>query len=104
MYLSCLLTFMAATVGSLGASHVYPPSGPSNVEEFREMYPYNPGNLDKHKKVVTIHPSEHDLDDVSTAFYKGLKEANNGGTLYLPAQQTFVIGKSLDLTFLNNIQ
>ena len=108
MYLSYLLTFMTATVGSLGAYHekplVYPPSGPSNVEEFREKYPYNPGNLDKHKRVVTIHPSEHDLDDVSTAFYKGLKEANNGGTLYLPAQQTFVIGKSLDLTFLNNIQ
>jgi galacturan 1,4-alpha-galacturonidase len=32
-----------------------------------------------------------------------LKKANKGGTLYLPKGQTFVIGKPLDLTFLNDI-
>ncbi|KAF9873616.1 glycosyl hydrolase family 28 [Colletotrichum karsti] len=32
-----------------------------------------------------------------------VKNANNGGAVYLPAGETFVIGKPLDLTFLNNI-
>lgn len=99
---------MTAVVGTLGDYSqkplVYPPDGPSNIEEFREKYPYDPGNVDDGRKVVTIGPSEDDLDDVSGAFYSGLQDANNGGTLYLPADQTFVIGKPLDLTFLDDVQ
>jgi galacturan 1,4-alpha-galacturonidase len=104
---SFLLALTVAAVGSLATYHKkplqYPPGGPSSIEEFREKYPYNPRMYDSHRRVVTIHPSRNDLDDISAAFYGGLRNANHGGTLYLPNNQTFVIGKPLDLTFLDDV-
>jgi hypothetical protein len=104
MHLSFLLALTMAAIGSLATYHKkplqYPPGGPSSIEEFREKYPYNPKTFDRHRRVVTIHPSRNDLDDVSAAFDEGLRNANHGGTLYLPTNETFVIGKPLDLTFL----
>ena len=40
---------------------------------------------------------------MSDDFLKGLREANNGGTLHLPKGNTYIIGKPLDLTFLNDV-
>ncbi|KAF8864013.1 pectin lyase-like protein [Acephala macrosclerotiorum] len=77
--------------------------GPKSCNEFRDHYPYHhpPAN---HRPKIYIRPSKSDMDDVSAEFYSGLKKANRGGTLVLPEGQTFVIGKKLDLTFLNNVQ
>lgn len=56
-----------------------------------------------HRKKVYIRASVNEADDVSAEFLQGLKEANNGGTLVLERETTYVIAKKLDLTFLNNV-
>lgn len=89
-----------------------PPDVPSSVSEFRRKHPYNPPKPPSphdhsdphHRPVVTIRPSRNDTDDVSAEFRSGLERANHGGTLYLPAGQTFVIGRPLDLTFLDDVE
>lgn len=96
--LSQLLVFTSATTPSL------PHNLPRSVLEFRNKHPYKPskpGIGTRH--VVTIRPSANDTDDVSAEFKAGLERANYGGTLYLPANHTFVIGQPLDLTFLNDV-
>lgn len=56
------------------------------------------------RRTVTIRPSKNDADDVSTDFLWGIKQANHGGRLLLQKGKTYVIGKKLDLSFLNNIE
>jgi galacturan 1,4-alpha-galacturonidase len=79
-----------------------PPGVPGNVLEFRDKHRYLTPRHDC-RKTITIRSSEDEEDDVSQEFFDGIMEANNGGTLYLPKGETFVIGKVLDLTGLNNI-
>lgn len=78
-------------------------NGPKSCDEFRDHHPYN-SPPESHRPKVYIRPSKNATDDISAEFYQGLKKANHGGTLVLPKGQTFVIGKKLDLTFLNNIE
>lgn len=102
-----LATTLLAKLASLVAatSHSLPPGTPRSVDEFREKHPYRPGQLGPHNRhIVTIRPSVNDTDDVSAEFKSGLERANHGGTLYLPAKQTFIIGQPLDLTFLDDVQ
>lgn len=81
-----------------------PPDLPQSIAEFRAKYPYEPSHLGLDTRhVVTLRPSRNDTDDVSADFKAGLEHANHGGTLYLPANQTFVIGQPLDLTFLDDV-
>ncbi|KAH8596490.1 pectin lyase fold/virulence factor [Bisporella sp. PMI_857] len=77
-------------------------NGPKSPSEFRQVCPYHhpPAN---HRPKIYIRASKNQTDDVSAEFLKGLKKANHGGTLVLPKGQTFVLGKKLDLTFLNNV-
>jgi galacturan 1,4-alpha-galacturonidase len=77
--------------------------GPRTVDEYRRFYPYTHPGPDKRKKVY-IPESHSDTDDRSCEFLQGLKEANHGGTLVLPAGKKFVIGRKLDLTFLDDVQ
>jgi galacturan 1,4-alpha-galacturonidase len=78
-------------------------NGPKSCDEFRVHHPYHPPP-ENHRPKVYIRASKNDTDDISAEFYAGLKKANHGGTLVLPKGQKFVIGKKLDLTFLNNIE
>jgi len=90
-----LLSSIAAVEAAYG--------GPKSPGEFRHHFPYhNPP--ENHRPKIHIRPSKTETDDISAEFYKGLKKANNGGTLVLPKGQTFVIGKKLDLTFLKNVE
>jgi len=77
-------------------------SGPSSIGEWRHAHPYHHPAPNQRRKVY-IRASRNDTDDVSADFYWALKKANHGGTLVLPQGETFVIGKKLDLTFLNDI-
>ncbi|RDW84233.1 hypothetical protein BP6252_01823 [Coleophoma cylindrospora] len=77
--------------------------GPKSVGQFRNWHPYNYPAPNFRKKVY-IRASKSETDDISADFYAGLKEANHGGTLVLPANKTFVIGKKLDLTFLDDVE
>jgi len=78
-------------------------NGPKSSKEFRHYHPYHP-SPPNHRPKFYIRASQNETDDVSAEFYQGLKKANYGGTLVLPKNQTFVLGKKLDLTFLNNIE
>lgn len=93
---------LLTSIGAVEANgHTY--NGPKSPSEFRHHHPYHhpPTN---HRPKIHIRSSKSDTDDISAEFLKGLKKANHGGTLVLPKGQTFVIGKKLDLTFLNNVQ
>lgn len=99
-----LLLELSSFVTGASASLQLPPDLPRSVHEFREKHPYEPSTSNfGQRHVVTIRPSANDTDDVSAAFKAGLEKANHGGTLYLPANQTFVIGQPLDLTFLSDV-
>jgi hypothetical protein len=64
----------------------------------------NWGNaIEKDRKKVTIRASKNDTDDVSDDFLWALKKANNGGLVRLKKGHKYVIGKKLDLTFLNDV-
>lgn len=56
------------------------------------------------RRTVTIRPSKNDADDISDDFLWGIKEANHGGRLLLKKGKTYVIGKKLDLSFLDNVE
>ncbi|AEO59834.1 glycoside hydrolase family 28 protein [Thermothelomyces thermophilus ATCC 42464] len=64
----------------------------------------NWGNaVEKDRQKVTIRASKHDRDDISDDFLWALKKANHGGLLHLQKGKKYVIGKKLDLSFLNDI-
>lgn len=79
-----------------------PPGIPRNRLEFRQKHPVAK-RARGCRKTFTPRASQHDLDDVSEEFEEAIRQANNGGTVYLPEGETFVIGKPLDLTFLNDV-
>lgn len=56
------------------------------------------------RRTVTIRPSKNDKDDISDDFLWGIKHANHGGRLLLKKGKTYVIGKKLDLSFLDNVE
>lgn len=87
------------------ASNIVLPAGvPRSIQEFREKHPYKPSNPSGGKRrVVTIRSSRNETDDISSEFKQALQRANHGGTLYLPANKTFIIGQPLDLTFLDDV-
>lgn len=101
MRLSTLAAILSAAVASVAAIEL-PAGVPRSLSEFREKHPYR---LRKRhdRKVVTLRASRNSTDDVSRDFLRGIHKANHGGTLYLPANQTFVIGQPLDLTFLDDV-
>lgn len=79
-----------------------PPDVPTNILEFRDKHPYEAPEHDC-RPTVTIRASENEWDDVSEDFRSAIYEVNNGGTLYLPKGNMYVIGKVLDLTGLDDV-
>ncbi|KAL9948397.1 hypothetical protein D7B24_007168 [Verticillium nonalfalfae] len=101
MRIASLLTALSGVVAVLALE--IPAGVPRSLEEFRVKHPYQRRGATCNRKTIKIRASKNDTDDVADAFLKGLHDANHGGTLYLPKGETFVIGKPLDLTFLNNV-
>ena len=69
-----------------------------------------PGHKDKwgcnkpeYRHKVTIRASKNETDDISADLLWAFHKANRGGTVYLKEGSTYVIGKKLDLTFLNDV-
>ncbi|KAK4465891.1 exo-polygalacturonase [Cladorrhinum samala] len=96
------LSFLLTAAGTL-ASVTLPPGVPRSLEEFRQKTPQRHSHPAKPRKIVRIRSSRHDTDDVADEFLAGIKKANHGGTLLLPKGKQFIIGKPLDLTFLNDV-
>lgn len=97
------LAALAATAAGVLANLEIPAGVPRSLLEFRQKHPFKPKHGHTGRKEVNIRASKTDTDDVADDFLNGLKRANHGGTLLLPKGQTFVIGKPLDLTFLDNV-
>ncbi|KAH6695119.1 exo-polygalacturonase, partial [Plectosphaerella plurivora] len=98
-----LSSVLAAVAGAAAALAFELPAGvPRSLEEFREKHPYEKRSAGC-RKTFTLRASKNDTDDVSDEFLATIKKANHGGTLLLPEGETFMIGKPLDLTFLNNV-
>ncbi|KXS20620.1 glycoside hydrolase family 28 protein [Gonapodya prolifera JEL478] len=76
---------------------------PRDTDEFRKKHVYITPPCEEDRWFVQIPPSKNDTDDVSDFFEQGLRIANNGGTLWLLEGQTYIIGKPLNLTFLNDV-
>ncbi|KAL2797471.1 pectin lyase fold/virulence factor [Aspergillus keveii] len=68
----------------------------------RRIGAHHPGHHDR--RTVTIRSSRNDHDDISADFLWGIKRANHGGRLLLKKGKKYVIGKKLDLTFLDNVE
>lgn len=102
MKASSILPLFSLLAGALVSALELPAGVPRDVLEFRSKHPYK-APTQHHRRKVTIRSSKNDEDDVSDAFLKGLKKANHGGTLYLPEGHTYMIGKPLDLTWLNDV-
>ncbi|KAK1836853.1 ADP-ribosylation factor 6 [Podospora conica] len=80
------------------------PAGvPRSISEFRAKHPYSRRDTKGRRSVVTLRPSANDTDDVADEFLDALQSANRGGTLHLASGNTFIIGKPLDLTFLDDV-
>jgi hypothetical protein len=62
------------------------------------------GHQGDDRPVVTIRASVDDTDDISSEFLEGITEANHGGRLLLKEGETYIIGKKLNLTFLDDIE
>lgn len=70
-----------------------------------DHYPVPGGDGDEgDRRTVTIRPSVNDTDDISAEFLQGITEANHGGRLLLKEGETYIIGKKLELTFLDDIE
>jgi hypothetical protein len=96
--LSVIGALILATVDAV----TLPAGVPRDISEFRDKHPYTPPKHE-HRKIVQIRASKNDADDVSDEFKKGVRKANGGGTLHLAKGKTYVIGKALDLTGLEDI-
>ncbi|EEY20199.1 exopolygalacturonase [Verticillium alfalfae VaMs.102] len=104
MHLSKVAVTLLAFFSNASLAIELPAGVPRSLEEFREKHPYRARSTKGDcRKVTRIRPSKHDTDDISDDFLEGIKQANNGGLLHLPKDELFVIGKPLDLTFLNDI-
>jgi galacturan 1,4-alpha-galacturonidase len=92
----------------VGASMTYPRSLTSLYARLPGFHTQpkrdNWGNhIESDRKRVTIRASKNDRDDVSQDFLWALKEANHGGLVHLKKGKKYVIGKKLDLTFLDDV-
>ncbi|KAI1081683.1 family 28 glycosyl hydrolase [Whalleya microplaca] len=95
------LSVVAITVASYME---LPTDVPRSIDEFRAKHPHKrSSNCYDDRPTVTIRSSSNETDDVADDFLAGLQRANNGGTLYLPKNELYIIGKPLDLTFLNDV-
>lgn len=120
--LSILLAAAAATTASAtalslehtahpaGSSISLPRSDASAVSRFsllskrHKKQKDNWGNaVEKDRKKIKIRASKDDHDDISDDFLWALKKANRGGMVHLEKGKKYVIGKKLDLTFLDDV-
>ncbi|KAJ3040393.1 hypothetical protein HDV00_010947 [Rhizophlyctis rosea] len=92
-----LMVLLLAVVSSLPASNT--PKFKPYVGQPR-VHPFPPQSRNV---VINLEASKNATDDVPDQFLSALQKANHGGKVVLAKGKTFVIGKKLDLTFLDNV-
>ncbi|KAF2644171.1 glycoside hydrolase family 28 protein [Massarina eburnea CBS 473.64] len=118
MRLPQLVLGSLATASSIAAYSDFLPAGaaisyPPSTELLHARVPGSHGGkpkkdnwgnkVEKDRRKITIRASRNDTDDISDDFLWALKKANHGGLVSLQKGKKYVIGKKLDLTFLNDV-
>lgn len=93
------LSIGAAVGGLIPGAKVIPASDAAGLQAIGAQHGKYPD-----RQTVTIRASKNAADDVSADFLWGLQRANHGGRLLLKEGEKYVIGKKLDLTFLDDIE
>jgi galacturan 1,4-alpha-galacturonidase len=88
-----------AVDGLIPGANVIPANDVVTLKKIGALHHKHP-----HRRTVIIRPSSSDTDDVSADFLWGIKKANRGGRLLLQKGKKYIIGKKLDLTFLEDIE
>lgn len=99
-----VLSALLATAGALSThiipgAHVIPAQDTSALKHIGAHHQIYPD-----RRTVTIRASKNENDDVSSDFLWAIHQANHGGRLLLEKGKTYMIGKKLDLTFLDDIE
>ncbi|KAL4783891.1 pectin lyase fold/virulence factor [Aspergillus varians] len=108
MKLLSIIALCATTVSSLAFdSPTRQPPGANiysanDVAELRRIGAHHSKHHDR--QTVTIRSSHNDTDDISADFLWGIGRANHGGRLLLKKGEKYIIGRKLDLTFLDNVE
>ncbi|KAE8403234.1 CobW domain protein [Aspergillus pseudonomiae] len=100
-----LATLFASAVSSIAVDKLIPGAQIIPESDTRALERVGGHHAKYHdRRTITIRPSRNDTDDVSRDFLWGIKHANHGGRLLLKKGEKYVIGRKLDLTFLDNIE
>ncbi|KAJ5226584.1 Glycoside hydrolase family 28 [Penicillium citrinum] len=105
MKVLAIAALFAGAVSGLASGHVIPGAHIIPAKETTALRKVGAhGQKYPDRRTITIRSSKNDTDDVSDDFLWGIKKANHGGRLLLQKRKKYVIGKKLDLTFLDNIE
>lgn len=105
MKVLAIAALFAGAVSGLASGHVIPGAHIIPAKETTALRKVGAhGQKYPDRRTITIRSSKNDTDDVSDDFLWGIKKANHGGRLLLQKHKKYVIGKKLDLTFLDNIE
>ncbi|GAB1207725.1 hypothetical protein APSETT445_006455 [Aspergillus pseudonomiae] len=100
-----LATLFASAVSSIAVDKLIPGAQIIPESDTRALERVGGHHAKYHdRRTITIRPSRNDTDDVSRDFLWGIKHANHGGRLLLKKGEKYVIGRKLDLTFLDDIE
>ncbi|KAJ5995888.1 hypothetical protein N7481_002865 [Penicillium waksmanii] len=105
MKVLAIAALFAGAVSGLASSHIIPGAHLIPVKETAALRKVGAhGQKYPNRRTVTIRASKNEKDDVSADFLWGIKQANHGGRLLLQKGKTYMLGKKLDLTFLDNVE
>ncbi|KAI9369155.1 putative exopolygalacturonase B [Aspergillus egyptiacus] len=108
MKLLALIALCATAVTGLDLDSVtHAPRGAKvysadDVAGLKRIGAHHPHHHDR--RTVTIRSSHNDTDDISADFLWGIRRANRGGRLLLKKGEKYIIGRKLDLMFLDDIE
>jgi galacturan 1,4-alpha-galacturonidase len=94
-------TVLSVEPRSSSSIQVHPPKHASGGQPNKDNWGCNKPDF---RRTVTIRKSHNDKDDISADLLAAVKKANRGGTVWLKKGEKYVIGKKLDLTFLDDFQ
>ena len=107
-FLAIVAALLASSVSSspvlderdlIPGAQIVPLDDPAGLQGIGACHPKHPD-----RRTVTIRPSADDTDDISDDFLWAIKKANKGGRLLLKKGETYIIGKKLDLSFLDDVE
>ena len=97
---SILLLITASILPIPNGASIIPSLSPPSLPSHKDAWSCN---KPPYRPKITIRSSRNSTDDISTDLLWAFQRANHGGTVYLKSDETYVIGKKLDLSFLHDV-